>query len=67
MLLGVVGRATLASFGSPFFWLDRLVPRLLRGNEYFEIAGRLIRIRGNGFMKCPLEGPGHWSQLSQNG
>ena len=36
MLLGVVGRATLASFGSPFFWLDRLVPRLLRVNEYFE-------------------------------
>jgi hypothetical protein len=36
MLLGVVGRATLASFGSPFFWLDRLVPRLLRVNKYFE-------------------------------
>jgi hypothetical protein len=25
MLLGVVGRATLASFGSPLFWLDRLL------------------------------------------
>jgi hypothetical protein len=46
MLLGAVGRATLASFGSPFFGLIAWCLGSCVSMSILRIAGRLIRIRG---------------------